>query len=106
MSRQAKEKAKIERAKKKAARKSANYLRCGPKSGHSGRRQTKRAKKQFKPGTPRIEPVKLSSPGPKTKAKRRRKSSIKRTNLSKLPLRPLRKRRHLGCPSREERGLE
>ena len=106
MSKQAKEKAKIERARKKAVRKTANYLRCGPKTGHSGRRQTKRAKKQFRPGATETEPPKFNSPGSKTRAKRRRKSRVKKTNFSKRPLRPLRQRRHLGCPSRKERGLE
>ena len=106
MSKKAKEKAKIERARKKAARKSSNYFKHGPKAGHTGRRQKKKIKKQFRPGAPRTEPIKFDRPGPKTKAKRRRKTRNRNTNLPKRPLRPLRQRRHLGCPSREERGLE
>jgi hypothetical protein len=105
MSKKAKEKAKIVRARKKAARKSANYLKHGPKAGHVGRRQKKNIKKLFRAGAPRTEPIKLAMPGAKTKAKRRRKSRLKKTYLAKLPLRKLRQRRHIGCLSREERGL-
>lgn len=43
MSKKAKEKKRQERAKLKAAKKSANYLKYGPKAGHMGRRQKKKS---------------------------------------------------------------
>jgi hypothetical protein len=106
MSKKSKEKKRAERAKIKAAKKSANYLRCGPKAGHLGKRQTKRIRKILKVGPVTTSPFRLDRPSSKTRAKRRRFSPYRgKTGFRKLPLRPLRKRRHLGCPSREERGL-
>jgi len=105
MSKKSKEKKKNERAKIKAAKKSANYLRCGPKAGHVGRRQMKKAKRHMRVSSIESAPFGPDLPSLKTKAKRRRKSPLKKTRLPKRPLCPLRKRRHLSCPSREDRGL-
>lgn len=105
VSKKAKEKKRIERAKIKAAKKSANYLKFGPKAGHVGRRQKKRIKKQLRTKASN-GPVRQDMPGAKTRAKRRRTSPTRKTRIAKFPLRQLRKRRHLGCPSRGERGLD
>ena len=86
MSKKSKEKKKIERARIKAAKKSANYLKCGPKAGHLGRRQKNRVRKLFKPGPPRSELYVQDFPGSKTRAKRRRKSPLKKTSF--LPFLP------------------
>ena len=104
MSKIAKENAKKARAKKKAARKASNYLRFGPKAGHIGKRQ-KRNKNRGPSPTPRSTPILVDRPKGKTKAKVRRTSPTRKVGISKYPLRPLRRRRQLGCPSREERGL-
>ncbi len=105
MSKKSKAKKKIDRAKMKASKKSANYLRCGPKAGHVGKRQMKKVKRHMVVSAVESDPFGPDTPGSKTRTKRRRTSAIKSTRLPKRPLRPLRKRRHLGCPSREERGL-
>lgn len=99
MSMKSKQKKKEARAAAKKARKTANYLRNGPKQGYTSRRQQKRNKAKFRPGVPKLTSFKpkrgktarrrsqgLSTKGPNCKGPKRRPN---------YPLTPLRKRRHL-----------
>lgn len=97
MSKSAKKKNSEKRRAAKRARKTANYLRNGPKAGHSGRRQKRKKHKSLKGIRHPKGPVKISPPGPKA---RRRRRGLRHSNPGqhhpKLPLQPLRKRRKLG----------
>jgi len=96
MSRKKKEEAKKRRREAKLVRKSANYLRHGPKVGHTGRRQKKAKDKQFKPGPAKWDKTPYPHSFTKGSDKRfRPPGSAGRKKYPKLPLRPLRKRRHL-----------
>jgi len=107
MSKKAKNENKARRRQAKAARKKANYLRTGPKIGQEGRKMKRNRLNSFKPGKPRKEPWPLL--GQKTSAgKRRAKKKERHTighkgNYPKFPLRPLRKRCHLGIAEMVER---
>jgi hypothetical protein len=97
MSKVAKKNASERRRAAKRARKTANYLRHGPKAGHTGRRQKKSIRKSFKGMNNPRGPQDPTPPGPS--AKRRYRRLLRRSNPgqhhAKFPLRPLRKRRHL-----------
>lgn len=103
MSKIAKKKASDKRKAAKKARKTANYLRYGPKAGHSGRRQKRKKHKGLKGMRNPKGAVALTPPGPT--ARRRRRQGAHWTSPgqhhAKRPLRPLRQRRREGClPSR------
>lgn len=102
MSKAMKKKRAEERRKQKQARKKANYLREGPKVGHTGRRQKRQRYGTFK--QKRSKMGKDSSPTPPGVSGRRRRRKglhIKKRRstkrYAKFPLRPLRERRHLGA---------
>ena len=96
MSKKAKNANKAKRRTLKAARKKANYLRYGPKVGQAGRRQQRSRYNSFIPGKPRETPVELKTK--RAGGKKRAKPSTGRSgNFPKFPLRPLRKRFHLGA---------
>jgi hypothetical protein len=101
MSQTSKEKKKTARAAAKRARKTANYLKNGPKEGHTTKSRQRYGR--FKPGTP-LGPKTLDKPSSETKRKRRSRKLRpgKTKKYAKLPLRPLRKRRHLNIPARQK----
>ncbi len=98
MSKKSKSSNKKDRREQKSARKRANYLRFGPKENHQGRRQKKSSQKKFRVKKSSGEEFNIFSfPGPKARKKRQMGFQTKgKTGFSKYPLRPLRKRRHLG----------
>jgi hypothetical protein len=99
MSNKAKKKNSVKRREQKRARKRVNYLRYGPKANHVGRRQKKSSQKKFRPKKTDGKEFNIYSfPGPK--ARKRKRMGLKtrgNTGFAKHPLRPLRKRRHLGA---------
>lgn len=99
MSKKAKNENKKKRREQKNARKRANYLRFGPKANHQGRRQ-KRNSNKFVIGESQ-GPVRQTL-GVSAKGKRRAKLAAGKTighqkSYPARPLRPLRKRKHLGA---------
>lgn len=85
----------IRKAAKKA-RKGRNYLRYGPKQGHTGRRQKKSRYGTFKAKNHGSRGPGTTPPGIKGRRRRQGLSTgSKRTKLPKRPLRPLRRRRRL-----------
>lgn len=101
MSKAAKKKKSEERRKQKQARKRANYIRYGPKLGHVGRRQKKKKYGTFRQKSSKLgkdcSPTPPGAPGRKRQrrglhSKKRRSEKI----FANFPLRPLRKRRHIG----------
>ncbi|MGW8177459.1 MAG: hypothetical protein ACWGQW_01475 [bacterium] len=89
------------RREAKKRRKTANYLRFGPKENHKGKRQKKTRYGTHRTRT-RTEPRNSSPTPPGPKARRRSKGlAIPAPNKGgkkypKRPLRPLRKRRKMG----------
>jgi hypothetical protein len=104
MGKVAKKKVAEKRKEQKRARKRTNYLRFGPKENHSGKRQKRKKYGTFKPRPSDInEPVRISYPGIKARKRLRLGTLRKKRKVgrAKLPLRPLRKRRHLGSDRRQ-----
>lgn len=108
MSKKAKNENKKRRREAKAARKKANYLRTGPKSGQSGRRMKRSRYNSFTPGEPKEPgPIQRLSAGGKRKAKSKSGQSVGHgKNYASLPLRPLRKRFHLNTVQIAKRRTE
>ena len=81
----------------KKARKTTNYLRFGPKQGHTGRRQAKKRYGSFRYS--HISTGEVSPTPPSRTGRKRNRKGLKRSNpgphIPKLPLRSLRKRRHI-----------
>ena len=99
MSKKAKNENKALRRKAKAQRKKANYMDKGPKTGVSGRRMKRSRYNSFRPSAPREEPVPMqhkSAAGKRKARKRASGSAGHKNNHPNFPLRPLRKRFHLG----------
>lgn len=98
MSKIAKKRSSDKRKAAKKARKTANYLRNGPKAGHMGRRQKKSKRRSLKGMRHPKGAVRLTPLGPK--ARRRSRRGAHRSNSGQhhasRPLRPLRQRRKLG----------
>jgi hypothetical protein len=96
----------LEKRREKKARKRANYLREGPKAGHVGRRQKRGKFGTFKPK----EKLCDHSPTPPGLKARKKNGgfvcSKKKSKFPKLPLRPLRKRLHLGAKGISERKVQ
>ena len=103
MSKTAKSKNSQKRREQKKARKTANYLRFGPKEGQKGRRQKRKKYGSFTPKQSSSSKNFLTPPGPT--ARKRRRGFKKRSDnlLPALPLLPLRKRLHLGAKEIGER---
>lgn len=95
-----KEKGLASRATKRA-RKTANYLRFGPKANHTGRRQKRSRFGSFRPGKPTDTDKSPTPSGPVSKRSNRKPSSAKK-HVAKHPLRPLRKRRHIVTTMKEQ----
>lgn len=100
MSKTAKKKNSAKRKEEKKKRKMANYIKYGPKESGLGRSKKK------KYGTHKQKQSKLgkdcspTSPGPKARKKNKglahSKTRRSQRGVAKFPLKPLRKRRHLG----------
>jgi len=91
-----KKRSEIRKAAKKA-RKGKNYIKMGPKQGHTGRRQKKSRYGTFKAKKNRGSRGPGTTP-PGVKGRRRRQglsTGSKKRNLPKRPMRPLRQRRRL-----------
>lgn len=113
MGRAAKKKKSEKRREEKRRRKRANYLRFGPKAGHEGRRQRRKRFGSFRHShTPSDKDLSATPPGRKarrrsaglavpTKASPSGQGSKGGRRYAKLPLRPLRKRRHLSSAKEE-----
>lgn len=98
MGKQGKQKRAATRKEAKKNRKLANYLRTGPKAG-SKLKKKKYGTHKSRATKPEVNP----SPTPPSVTGRRRRRKLAapapnkgHTKLAKRPLRPLRKRRHLG----------
>jgi len=89
MSKQSRQKQKQIRDKMKAARRTANYLRCGPKTSDTKKKKTNK----FKPKTDK-EPQKVKTKRGKAKLSLRQKAHGKK-GKTKLPLAPLKERRNM-----------
>jgi len=84
------------RAQARKARHHGNYLRLGPKVGHTGRK-SKRSKKRTLKGIRRPRGPQDPTPGgPNARRRTRGKFGYSQKGLApNFPLRPLRKRRHI-----------
>lgn len=97
------ERTKKRRSAEKRTRKDSNYKRLGPKAGRASRAGKAKGRQTMKPGVSK-GPIPPTPKGP-ILGKRHEKLHRKHrgTKLAKRPLKPLRRRWHLGSQEMNER---